>query len=84
VAVMRSIDGTDAGNPFSYVAHPSATGDVVVQSRVTIHEYVDARAMLCGDMTCEAVEMLFTVGEAGKSLGQGNAAKVFGVPIGTG
>src|SRR4029078_3747994 len=52
--------GTDAGNPFSYVAHPSATGDVIVQPRVTIHEYVDARAKLVGDRHWERTKMCFT------------------------
>ncbi|MGA7099138.1 MAG: hypothetical protein WB019_02580, partial [Pseudolabrys sp.] len=66
------------------VTHPSAAGDVVVEPRVTIHEYVDARAMLCCDMARETIEVLFAISEAGKTLRQRYTTEVLGVPIGTG
>src|SRR5262249_51351119 len=71
---------TDAGDSFGYIAHPRAPSDVVVKPRIAVDEDVDAGAMLSRHVTREAIEMLLAIGEAGKTLREGNAAQILGVP----
>ena len=86
LSAMKPAGGTstrgaaDAGDALGDVAHPGASGDVVVEPGVAVHHDVDAGAMLRRHVAGQTVEMLFAVGEAGEALRERNAAQVFGVP----
>ena len=58
----------DALDALGRVAHPASPGDVVVEPGVAVDENVDPGAVLGGDVAGEAVEMLFAVGRAARSL----------------
>ena len=71
---------SDARDALGDVTDPGTAGHVVVKACVAVDEDVDAGTVLGGHVAREAVEVLLAIGETGKSLRQGNAAQVFGVP----
>ena len=74
----------DAGDTLGDVTHPATAGDVIIEPRVAINKDVDTSPVLGCHMAGETIEMLLAIGEAGKSVGERNAAEILRVPAWTG
>ena len=72
----RHLDARRAntGDALGGVAHPAAAGDVIVETRVTVDENVNAGAVLGDDVASETIEMLFSIGVLRQTVGERHAA----------